>query len=337
LTRDASARVRTLASAWLDMPEAGDFRVLRDVLELRMDEVRRHWYASEMPAERTLRSLMARFIGHLATAPPRWYAHSDLAGLCAMIAPERLYRGQHALDIWWFTPAGRPEIRLALNVPDGRTRVYGAILGALLRGPLRWLGMVDVVETAGELLFRPRPAAVALVDRDPDPATEEARAVSLRVEAEPDGTPIVTVASSSGDELALLLATVAEPLAPSRHGVRYRLSGPSLQRIFAVGVTGTGLAAWLERSSSTGMPESVRRRIEGAWETFGTVRLYDEMTLLELGDDLLLRELDAMSGLRDDSIHVFSPRLVAVAPERVSSLIASLTKAGYRPRVLEET
>jgi len=335
LTDGVAARRRTLASAWLTLPEVSDLRLVRDVLELRMDAVRLQWYASELPAEKSLRGLMARVIGHLATAPPRWYACSDLVGLCAVITPTRLHRGQHALSIWWFTPAGRPDIRLALDTPEGRRQVYGVILAALLRGPLRWLGMVEVVESGGELLFRPRPAAAILADREPDVAGEDAGDVSLLVEAEQDGTPIITVSMSGDDEMALFLGAVAEPLAPSPQGVRYRVTGAALQRIFETGLPATALVEWLEGSSKNGVPDTVRRRIERAWESFGTVRLYEDLTLLELGDDLLLRELEAMTGLRDATVHVFSPRLVAVDPDQVLAVLASLSKAGYRPRMLE--
>jgi Helicase conserved C-terminal domain len=336
LTLDAVARSRMLSAAWLALSEASDLRLLRGILDLRMDVNQLHWYASEVPAEKSLRVLAARIVGHLAAAPPRWYACSDLANVCEIIAPARLYRAQYALNVWWFTPAGQPDAPLRLDAQDGRREVFRAILGALLRGPLRWLALVDVAETDGDVLFRPRSVAAILADRDPDASGEEAGTVSLVVEAEQDGTPIVSISLSGDDEVALLLTAVAEPLPPSAQGVRYRVTGQALQRIFEIGITGTGLIAWMERWSKSRVPENVRRRIECASESFGTVRLYDDLTLMELGDDFLLRELDAVADLRDMTIHVFSPRLLAVDAEQSPALLASLTKAGYRPRLLDE-
>lgn len=336
LTLHGAARRRTLTSAWLALSGACDLRLLRDILDLHMDANQMNWYGHELPAETSLRLPLARMIGHLATAPPRWYACSDLADLCGTIAPARLYRTQHALNVWWFTPAGRPDVPLRLSAPEGRRAVYRAILGAVLRGPLRWLGMVDVAEADGELLFRPRPEAAILADREPESSGEDAGTISLLVEAEPDGTPIISVFLSTDDDIALFVTGVSEPLPPSPQGVRYRVTGEALQRIFQTGITGSELLAWMERYSSNGVPKSVRRRIEGVSESFGTVRLYDDVTLLELGDDVVLRELDVIVDMHESAIQVVSPRLLAVDPEQAPMLLAALTKAGYRPRVLEE-
>ncbi|MDQ2741959.1 MAG: hypothetical protein M3Z66_06630, partial [Chloroflexota bacterium] len=90
-----------------------------------------------------------------------------------------------------------------------------------------------------------------------------------------------------------------------------------------------------ERAGGT-LPEAVQAILERWWESYGAIRLYDEVTLVELGDDLLLRELLAASSLRDSVLHTFSPRLVAIDSARVDELVEELTRLGYTPRVVEE-
>ena len=60
-----------------------------------------------------------------------------------------------------------------------------------------------------------------------------------------------------------------------------------------------------------------------------------DLTVVELGDEFLLQELEAVTDLRGATIHVFSPRLLAIDAARVPSLVAAMTKAGHRPRLVE--
>jgi hypothetical protein len=80
----------------------------------------------------------------------------------------------------------------------------------------------------------------------------------------------------------------------------------------------------------------MRNVLEGWWTGYGNVRLYDDLTLLDLGDDILLRELRATTSLEDAMVDTFTPRLVAVDGARVEALIAELRSLGHTPRVVEE-
>jgi hypothetical protein len=65
------------------------------------------------------------------------------------------------------------------------------------------------------------------------------------------------------------------------------------------------------------------------------VRLYDDLTLIELADDYLLPELLRVTSLPAAMIHTLSPRLIAVDPQAVDRLVAELTRAGHPPGVFE--
>jgi hypothetical protein len=74
--------------------------------------------------------------------------------------------------------------------------------------------------------------------------------------------------------------------------------------------------------------------IDDWWERYGQVRIYDELTLIELGDDLLLRELQAATSLRRAVVHQFTPRLIAIEDGAVEQIVGELGARGYAPRIV---
>jgi hypothetical protein len=76
--------------------------------------------------------------------------------------------------------------------------------------------------------------------------------------------------------------------------------------------------------------------LDAWWNSYGNVRLYDDLTLIELDDDILLQELLATSSLPGALVDVLTPRLVAVEPAAVRPLLGEMERLGYTPRVLEE-
>ncbi len=101
------------------------------------------------------------------------------------------------------------------------------------------------------------------------------------------------------------------------------------------GITGPEILTFLTDRSAQPLPTAVSATIEQWWLGYSSVHLYDDVTLVELGDDYLLAELLASTSLGDALIHTFSPRLIAVAPAAVDSLVGQLTRLGHAPRVVE--
>ena len=102
------------------------------------------------------------------------------------------------------------------------------------------------------------------------------------------------------------------------------------------GTTGPEFIAFLKQRAGKKLPAAVTAAIEDWWNGYGAIRLYDELTLIECGDDVLLTELLAATSLRASLIHTFSPRLIAIESARTDELVAELTARGYAPRVIEE-
>jgi hypothetical protein len=210
---------------------------------------------------------------------------------------------------------------------------------------MQWLGLTDVAMRGDEILaFRVRPRAGKRAGKDipheTGVATDAALAQDGLLTVEMDrrtGTPVVTAPGGSSDDVdRTMLARVGELVEASPGGLRYQLLPARLQFAFDDGLQGPELIQALTVQSGGKLPADVRSTLERWWNDFGKVRLYDELALIELSDDILLRELLATSSLDRALIHSFSPRVIAVDPSMVDALVAELTRLGHTPRLIED-
>ena len=84
------------------------------------------------------------------------------------------------------------------------------------------------------------------------------------------------------------------------------------------------------------MPEAARRKLVAWGDSYGTVRLYEGLTVIEFADDYCLRELLNTTSLADHLVYQLSPRLVVINPAALETLTSEMVKKGYTPKV-EET
>ena len=71
------------------------------------------------------------------------------------------------------------------------------------------------------------------------------------------------------------------------------------------------------------------------WAAYGQVRIYDDVTVIEFGDDHALVEMKAVTSLGSLPYAEISPRLVMIPRLTANHLIAELEKDGYTPRKIE--
>jgi hypothetical protein len=291
--------------------------------------------APDEPNVAALRRLATRVVDRLGTPGSeerRYDAHSFLdllMGLAPALLHEMNPHGFH----WWFTATEAPDTPLKLDNAANRHRVWAPLLAALLAGPMQWLGLVEILKEGDKLTgFRLRSPEQHTGSR---PLTVELDGQSgVPMITVPPGLPAATTAES-GDSLHALLSSIGELTAASRQGLRYQLTPRRLQAAFDAGLTGPQLLDRLTAVAGGRLAPPVQAVLDGWWARYGRIRLYDELTLLELGDDILLKELLATSRLRAALVAQLSPRLAAVDPARVDDLIAELTRLGYMPRVVE--
>jgi hypothetical protein len=63
------------------------------------------------------------------------------------------------------------------------------------------------------------------------------------------------------------------------------------------------------------------------------LQIYQNLALLELGDDFAFDELMANTSLSRNLLYRFGPRLAAIRSEAVEALRAELVEKGYTPKL----
>lgn len=235
------------------------------------------------------------------------------------------------LDLTWHGQP-RPGQRLALRADEGWSLFIRSIVDAVLSGPMSWLGLADVQhEQRRVTAFRARPTAAILSGKQIDP---EALTVEGRVTLSDELTIVVPAGSASIAALAPILRASVLTRA-GEDGLRYQVTPAGLQELFERGMNADDIARLLAEQSGAPIPIGSRALLDHWWNAYGNIRLYDELTLIELGDDLLLRELQAATSLASVTLHQFTPRLIAVEDNAVDLLVSELGARGYAPRVVE--
>jgi len=344
LDRSPGERLARLIEAWLltaDLPNAEDTAGTGIGLRARWHPTYANWSQPHQPAILSAARLTARLVGRMA--PGRWHGIGALAEAIERLAPTaapalaalRAVPATAQSVSWWGVTERGNEVRLALRPEEGWSRFVRRVVGALVAGPLAWLGLVDVAGGAGGgAAFRVRPAAGVLVGRGWVPDRPAAAAAPGHLVVGDDLTVLVP-AGTTDAAIHGLLARAGELVGAARDGLRYRLTAAGLQAVFEAGGTGPGFAADLAERAGGSLPAVVVASLDRWWDGYGAVRLYDELTLIEFGDDVLLKELLASTALAASLVHAFSPRLVAIPSERVEAVVADLSARGYAPRVVD--
>lgn len=220
----------------------------------------------------------------------------------------------------------------------------GAFLRIMLAEPLHWLGLVDLIRRQGRVeavrfhgladlwLDRveapplPSPAAPAA-----QPPTGEALRVEQRGEATGD-VRIIVAASAVSAQAHGLLARIARLERATLDGFTYVLAPEMAYTAFETGDALADLLEAWDRLLPVPMPPPVRRKLEDWWEAYGRVRVYQDVAVIEFGDDYALAEMRAATSLDDVLVAEVSPRAVVVPREAVARLVAELERAGYTPK-----
>ena len=112
----------------------------------------------------------------------------------------------------------------------------------------------------------------------------------------------------------------------------YRLDAQAVHCAFEAGTALADILSDWERLLPVAMPEAIRAQLTRWWEAYGRVRIYENLTVIEFGDDYALAEIRAATGLGQHLVAEISPRLVVINKEAMPVLMAELEKAGYTPK-----
>jgi len=231
------------------------------------------------------------------------------------------------LEMTWRQDQGESK---ANDVQDW-TATLSAFLQVMLQGPLYWLGFVELCLRDAELLaFRLHGLADVVWDRPFSVAHQEAQDSSVAVDEQ--GLTITVHPSTIPPQVHTVLGRMArlEQVTPGHF--MYRLDLRTARASFERGKSLSSLLAEWNEAMPVAMPEGVHRMLSDWWERYGQVRLYEGLSLLELSDEITLRELEASTSLSQQIVARLSSRLVLVPDEAVEALVREFTTKGYTPK-----
>lgn len=285
-----------------------------------------NWYAREVLDNEVvgLRILLHNLIQPLREN--RWFSFRSFADLVRGLRHD-LLPGVQSYGIWrWYR--GNTALDPAKMDTDTWLAIYGRLLEAWLAGPATWLGLVQVSRERGQIV-----AFCRL------PADEEALApIAVETRGDlvrflPDGTIEVRNTWQLGD-LRQLIRQIAVEAARSRDTTTYRLDAAAFRAALRSGQDADRIAEAFARAGNP-LPSAVQETLHTWQSRAGRYQLYDNLAVVEFGDDQALAEIRATGILQGLQVHVVSPRcLVVLNPEAVSRLIEDLRKKGYMPQVV---
>jgi hypothetical protein len=347
LRRDELAQRALLARHYFDTAAWSElWPLLRADDSLRLEHAWRYSYLKPERLRADLVRFRHRLLQALACLPDdRWVQLADLEPMLRVAWPRfdaqvwETYCSPNATGNWFLARNGLP---LSPADPDDWRAGQGAFLRQAIAGPLHWLGLADLHFDGQQLVaFRLHGLADLYWDRVDAPAAPR-HVASLAESAAPaqavtagEQTIAVTPSLVSAQAHSLLdrIARL-ETTGPDRFV--YRLDAQAAYQAFEAGAVLDDLLADWERLLAIPVPPAIGEQLATWWAAYGRLRLYENLTVVEFGDDYALAEMKAATSLEQFLVAEISPRLVIVRPEDAGRLVAELEKAGYTPKQTDE-
>jgi hypothetical protein len=214
----------------------------------------------------------------------------------------------------------------------------GPFIRSIITGPLHWLGLADLCFTDGRLAAARFHCLADLywdrVEIAEAPPTVAAKMLSVPTEdaiATEDHTITVSPSAISPQAHDLLNKIARLETATAERFVHCLDSKTAYESFETGGALSELLHGW-EATFPIPMPETIRDQLSRWWDAYGQVRIYEDLTVIEFGDDYALQEMKAVTPLEKLIIAEVSPRLVIIPKESVAPLTETLEKAGYTPK-----
>jgi hypothetical protein len=281
----------------------------------------------------SLRQMVLRL---LATAGEEgWCALADIEVALRAVWPDFFSALEASGPRWlraaleWSLRQDQPEVR----ADDSHLwqTAQGGFLRVMLEGPLHWLGFTELCLQDTELLaFRLRGLADLVWDRPVALPQEQPRDESIVVDEEK--RTISVHPSTVPPQVHAVLGRMARLEKASPVRFIYRLDMRTAHASFECGESPMDMFAEWEQVMPLPVPEVVHRTLRDWWARYGQVRLYQGLALLELGDDVTLRELEASTSLSQHVLTRLTARLVVLPDEAVEALLREFTAKGYTPK-----
>lgn len=253
---------------------------------------------------------------------------------------QRLFSSPH----WWLEQEeGRPLRPLQRS---DWLRAENFYLERLLRGPLHWWGACDVaLSPEGKLLgFRLTPLASWLLNGGtlPDELSQQEGQARLEDLQALNSEELVLSCSVHNWSFIEVLETFTEAAGVLMDQLHYRLTPGVLSAALSRGQRPVQLlnilrdAASLNQSTTNQSLTEMITRLERWISSYGRVRLYKGVTLLETADPLVMRELSATTSLDEQVIHTIQPTMLVLKRGSAGQITEDLKRRGQAPLVHDE-
>jgi hypothetical protein len=271
-----------------------------------------------------------KLLAHLAHCPGgEWLSLESFVAAIKEADPD-FQRPAGDYDTWYIRDAGSGEYLMGFETWE---QVEGALISYVVRGPLHWLGAVDVqtseVSETSEVLgaFRLTPWAAAGLDLPGEPPAEQP--------VEPLGlvlplTVEVPLSASLYDRFQV--ERFADPVARQEDTLAYQVTPASAARARRQGIEAERIVAFLERASGEPLPGEFVAALEEATR----VQLRRGIVVQVPSPEALaeLRMRPELRGVLDDTLGEIA---VLVQEGELGRVLAALRELGYTPDLKFET
>ena len=280
------------------------------------------------------RSTVMRFLAQIAKQ--RMNSNADWVNLdtfikkISQVRPD-FYHTVAGPEAWGFK---RNNDRIPYTNSRYWHETYGQLVQALFEGPLFWMGAVELLERKGKATaFRLTPLGRWILN--PTQQLADVLSADSQEPTQLAWTDADTVKIIPGSDLGNILNVLNRYTSQvERKPNHYQLDNARLEKAFADGETADVVVTAFE---AIGVPFSAetKTRVRLIHQRYGSVHLYEDLTVIEFSDDYALAELRAGKIIDAESIiHEFSPRLIVIHDVHVDKITKALQKKNYTPKIV---
>ena len=204
----------------------------------------------------------------------------------------------------------------------------------ILRGPLFWLGLVelgpDLDEVTAFRLSYVQDIHWERIDACPMPSQMALKREALTYNPE-DKTLMIQPPASAG--LIKNVQQWAIPIGLREQALQYKLNLKQLHSVFEQGETPETLAeSWTSALGFEPLPE-IQAWWEKRWARYGHIRLYPDQSALMVQDTFALQEVQvAVPDLQEAILGLVTPKAALLESKAVDKILQALEKQGYIPK-----
>ncbi|MCS6773261.1 MAG: helicase-associated domain-containing protein [Thermoflexales bacterium] len=277
-----------------------------------------------------LRAYLARVLRGLPKGA--WVYWPELAEQLFNFYPQCAWSSLSPSEWWFASPDGQTPVNVTQR--EDWSRTIGQILAQMLRGPLFWLGMVELSASTNSsaFSFRVTPLGQALLER----ATPQAVAALL--------APAAPVPHEQVSWVDAYTVRLTSSLAWSALTAQTRLWAEPVQAADTYVFTPASVAAALKANRSvealraaysaagSALSSEVEALLAQIAQRRGRIRIYETMAVVQLADEATAREVLAHSTTLQQA-YPLSPTTFAMPPQAAEALLHELRQRGYTPLV----